>query len=230
MFDLSTILTNTDGTASIPVDQAIICMGGVFLLGIVIGLTYLYTNCKSRSSGETNTGEFLFTLIVLPVVISVIIMLVGSNVARAFSLSGAFALIRFRSAPGTPKDITYICFAMAVGLAGGMGMLSYAALVTLFICLLLVLMDLVPKKNKAPYSLRITLPEDLSYADLFDDLLLQHTRSYKLTRVKTTNLGAYFELNYDICLDDTSNTKALIDEVRSRNGNLPVNLMMSAGQ
>lgn len=164
----------------------------------------------------------------LPMIIAIVIMLVGSNIARAFSLAGAFSLVRFRSAPGDPKDIAYVFFAMAVGLACGAGYLAYGAMFTLILCIFMIIlnrMDFGSKKTQEK-QLRITIPENLDYQGAFDDLLEQYTQKYTLTRVKTADLGTLYELSYVICAKNDINEKEFIDALRCRNGNLNIILTL----
>ena len=144
------------------------------------------------------------------------------------AVAGAFSLVRFRSAPGTAKEITMLFLAMTAGLMVGMGYLGYAILFTLILCGLVCLynhLDLGTTKNAATYKvLNITIPEDLDYSGVFDELLDQYTTSYELDRVKTTNMGSMFRLTYNVALKDVSKEKELIDALRCRNGNLEISV------
>jgi hypothetical protein len=196
-----------------------------FVLGIAISITYIKT-CNKNGYSQ----NFSLTLILVPTVIAIIILLIGSNVARAFSLAGAFSIIRFRSAPGDPKDIAYVLFTMAAGLACGVGYFGYAALFTIFLCSLMFALSLfnfgaMKSSNK---SLKITIPEDLDYEGAFDEVFNIYTTSYSLKKVKTTDLGSLYELVYIITMDNTVNQKEFIDALRCRNGNLNITLSMQA--
>lgn len=198
----------------------LICMGAALLLGFVLSAVYLFIGKRNRSSG------FAITLVILPATIAIVILLVGSNVARAFSLAGVFSLIRFRSAPGEAKDISLIFVAMVTGLACGMGYLFVGVLVVCLIGGVLILLNMTgyaqPKEKEK--ELRITVPEDLNYQDTFEEILERYTREYVLEKVKTTNLGSYFELTYRILVRENADEKAFIDELRCRNGNLKIAL------
>ncbi len=193
------------------------------VLGFIISIGYLIIH---RKKGWQQS--FLVTLIMLPAIISVIIMLVGNNAARALSLAGAFSLIRFRSAPGDPKDIAYVFFTLAVGLACGMGYIGYAVLFTFVMVAVMYIVELfnyaAPKRSEM--ALRITIPENLNYQGLFDDLLGIYTGKWLLKRVKTTDFGSLFELQYHISLKKDIDQKAFIDALRQRNSNLPVQLTL----
>jgi hypothetical protein len=223
MFD--SIFTTTDAETVLSLPGMLIALGVAFVLGMAVSLVYMKTQ-KNRQPSES----FALTLVILPVVISVIILLVGNNVARAFSLAGAFSIIRFRSAPGNPKDITYVLLCMAVGLATGMGFVAYAVVVALILCGIMLLLELTKfgqSKGQAK-TLKITIPEDLNYEHSFDDILAEYTQSSTLRKVRTMDLGSLFELNYSVTMKKDVSEKAFLDEIRSRNGNLNINLVLDA--
>ncbi len=158
----------------------------------------------------------------LPVVVSVVILLVGSNVARAFSMAGAFALVRFRSA----KDISIVFFTMAAGLACGLGYVTFAAAFTAVMLLLLILISALGfvDRNEGRKQLKIVIPESLNYNSVFDDLFDKYTSENRLNKVKTTNMGTMYELTYEIRLKNDDAEKDFIDELRVRNGNLNISV------
>lgn len=196
-----------------------------FALGIIISLTYMKTNENVRQ-----TQSLTLTFVMLPAIIAIIILLVGSNIARAFSLSGAFAIIRFRSNAGDPKDITYVFFAMAAGLACGVGLFGYAVFFTLMLCLFMLFLNKVKfgKRKISSKLLKITIPEDLNYQGVFDEIFEFYTTSYELKKVKTTDLGTLYELVYGITMSSDVNQKEFLDALRCRNGNLNIVLSMNA--
>lgn len=193
------------------------------LLGIVVSITYMYTH---RSEGWIQS--FTVTLVMLPAIVAIIILLVGSSVARAFSLAGAFSLIRFRSAPGDPKDIAYVFFTVAIGLACGMGYIPHAVLFAILVCIIMIVLDLTKfgAAKSSVMTLKVTIPENLNFKGLLDDILVKYSKAYKMRRVKTIEFGSLFELVYNIKLTDDCDQKALIDEIRTRNGNLNVSLTL----
>lgn len=220
---LETIISSTTGE-SFTLTNALLVIVSSILLGLVISLVYMKTNKKSGY----NSG-FSTTLIMLPVIISIIILLVGNNVARAFSLAGAFSIIRFRSAPGDPKDISYIFFTLAVGLTCGMGYIGYAFIFTTILCAVMIILDITKyamPKNKT-MQLKITIPEDLNYEGVFEDILSKYTDSWNIEKVKTRDFGALFELSYIIQMKPESNQKQFIDDLRCKNGNLNITLTLS---
>ena len=199
-------------------------LGSALIMGLLISLVYIYTH---KESGYASS--FATTLIMLPAIIATIILLVGSNVARAFSLAGAFSLVRFRSAPGDPKDVAYVFFTVAVGLASGMGFLTYALLFAVILCLAMIVLEkshFGNPKDEA-MTLKIAIPEDLNYEGLFDDLLKEYTSASTLKRIRTTEFGTLFELVYRIHLKAGTNQKEFLDKLRCRNGNLSISLVLS---
>ncbi len=221
---LETIISSTNGEA-FTLANALIVVGASIILGLVISLAYMRTHKK-----EGYSPSFTITLIMLPVIISIIILLVGNNVARAFSLAGAFSIIRFRSAPGDPKDISYVFFTLAVGLACGMGYIGYGFIVTIILCAVMIILDItkfaMPKTRTM--QLNITVPEDLNYEKLFDDILNEYTTSWNIESVRTKDFGALFELRYRIHMKPEMKQKKFIDEIRCRNGNL--NICLTVGR
>ncbi len=171
-----------------------------------------------------HSSSFALSVAVLPAVVCIVIMLVNGNIGTGLAVAGSFALVRFRSAPGTAREITALFFSVALGLACGMGYLAYAALFCLVIgCLVVVLTKLgLGHRDLGIRELRITIPENLDYDELFDDLFAKYTDSAELIRVKTSNMGTLFDLSYEIQLKNGISTKAFLDEIRCRNGNLNV--------
>lgn len=214
---LDTILTSTTGE-SLTLANTLIIIGASIILGLIISISYMKT-----SKEEVVTSGFAVTLIMLPAIISIIILLVGNNVARAFSLAGAFSIIRFRSEPKDPKDISYIFFTLAVGLSAGMGYVGYAVLFTIILCLIMFILKFINygEADKSFFELRITIPEDLNYENVFDDVLKKYTSSWMFKKVKTKEFGSLFEITYTVVMKN-ENQKKFIDELRCRNGNLGV--------
>lgn len=217
MFDY--IFTTASTTTTLSLTEVIITIGIAFLTGIIISFTYMKTQ-------KDYSQNFALTVILLPAVICIIIMLIGSDIARAFSLAGAFSIIRFRSEPGDPKDIAYVLFSMAAGLATGAGALSYAIIFTIILCAVMFILDMIKfgEKGKNIKLLQITVPEDLDYDTYVDEVLLKHTNRYDLKQVKTTSLGSLYVLTYEIQLIDMNQSKAFIDEMRCINSNLNIKL------
>ena len=207
-------------TTVITVSDFLLCIGVSLLIGLIIALSYMH---KTRY-----TKSFVITLALLPAVVCVVIMMVNGNVGTGVAVAGAFSLVRIRSIPGTAREIGMLFLAMGAGLITGMGYLGYAVLFTVILCATFILygyLNLGTRKIAATYkTLNITIPEDLDYSDVFDNILSQYTSSYELTCVKTTNMGSLFRLTYDIVLKDASKEKEMIDLLRCRNGNLEINI------
>ena len=209
---------DTASTVTISVDKFLLCVGVALLCGIVLAFCYAHRTRHTRS--------FLATLAMLPAVVCVVIMMVNGNVGAGVAVAGAFSLVRFRSVPGTAKEITMLFLAMGAGLIAGMGYLAYSVLFTLIlgmVALLWARIDPVAKKNSALYkTLNITIPEDLDYSQVFDSIFKEYTTSYELIRVKTTNMGSLFRLTFDLTMKAGAKEKDMIDALRCRNGNLEI--------
>ncbi len=203
----------------------LICMGAALLLGAAMAAVYCFRN--------THSSSFVVTLALLPATVAVVIMMVNGNLGAGVAVAGAFSLVRFRSTPGTAREITAIFLAMAVGLACGMGYPAFGALFAVIMCvvnLLYALTNFGGHRNAAlRRTLRITVPEDLDYPTVFDDLLEKYTTKAELTSVKTTNLGSLNRLTYELTLRQSGTEKAFIDELRCRNGNLEISMSKLLG-
>lgn len=185
-------------------------------IGMFLALIYDRKLC-SRS--------FLVTLALLPAVVCVVIMMVNGNVGADVAVAGAFSLVRFRSVPGTAREIATLFLAMAAGLICGMGYLGFALLFSLILGLVMYGLNHFAFPQKHPQKiLRITIPEDLNYSDVFDDIFTSYTSTYNLVSVKTSNMGSLFKLQYHVTLKDDTTEKAFIDALRCRNGNLEIAL------
>lgn len=202
----------------ISVTDFMLCLGFSLVLGLMMAGTYRY---RSRY-----TKSFVVTLALLPAVVCIVIMLVNGNVGTGVAVAGAFSLVRFRSVPGSAKEICMLFLAMGAGLIAGMGYLGFAMLFTLVMCIMFMLynrLDLGFRKHADAYkSIVITIPEDLDYSHVFDDLFEMYTSAYDLIRVKTTNMGSMFRLTYQVTLKDAAKEKEMIDKLRCRNGNLEI--------
>ena len=211
-------LFDTDMTVVITPAEFLTCLGVSLGIGLILAALYQYHTRYTRS--------FVVTLALLPAVVCVVIMKVNGNVGTGVAVAGTFSLVRFRSAPGTAREICAIFLAMAAGLIAGMGYLGYAVLCTLVLGGAELLFRMLSAKADGGASLyktlHITIPEDLDYSDVFDEPLREFTREYELTSVKTTNMGSLFRLTYNITLRDSRTEKSLIDRLRCRNGNLEI--------
>lgn len=216
------LITSIYGTTASTISAAQLgaSFGVSLLLGILIAAAYMYNTRYTKS--------FVVTLAMLPAIICVIIAMVNGSIGTGIAVAGAFSLVRFRSVPGTAKEICAIFLAMATGLATGMGCLGLATAFTAVLSLVILLsgrLDLGSKRNAGRYkSFRITIPEDLDYTGVFEDVFADYASSCELVNVKTTNMGSMFRLTYDVTLKDPDREKELIDKLRCRNGNLEINV------
>lgn len=204
---------------TISLSHFILCIGVALGVGFFLSLAYSYKSNSSKS--------FVITLATLPVVVCVVIMMVNGNVGTGVAVAGTFSLVRFRSVPGTAKEIGAIFLAMGAGLMLGIGYLGYAVLFTLIVSLTTLLYNQIgfgERKNPLDKTITVTIPEDLNYTNVFDDLMEQYTFSHNIVKVKTTNMGSLFKITYNLKLKDVSKEKDFIDELRVRNGNLEITL------
>ena len=212
---LNSILSSV-AASEMKIGEFAICMAVSLVLGILCIFLHSYKNQASKS--------FLITLALLPLIVQVIIAVVNGNLGTGVAVAGAFTLVRFRSAPGNAREISSIFLAMTIGLADGMGYIGIAILLFIFVALLTILLLNLPIKGltDGQKALRVTIPENLDYTNIFDDLFEKYTSFAKLRRVKTTNMGSLYDLSYDITLKNDAEEKAFIDELRCRNGNLTI--------
>lgn len=195
--------------------EILLCTLISLVLGVLISQVYMWRTPYSK--------HLAVAIVLLPAIVQAVILLVNGNLGTGMAVMGAFSLVRFRSAPGSAREIACIFFAMAVGLATGMGYLLYAGLFTVAVGLAMLLLTGVRYGERGTTkSLKITIPEDLDYETAFDDLFREYTTRSELERVKTTNLGSLFELHYSIVIQKDKKEKDFIDKIRCRNGNLNI--------
>ena len=211
---LNSIFSNS--AATIELTSLLLCSFCSIILGLIIAITH-----KTTSKYNKN---FLTTISLLPLLIQTVIIMVNGNLGTSVAILGAFSLVRFRSLPGTSKEILSVFFAMTIGLITGMGYLIFAILVTLICCILLIVLDKITifNKDKNEKILKIIIPEDLDYTNVFDNIFKKYVMNQELLQVKTINMGSMFELSYKIKLKTEINEKKFIDELRIKNGNLKI--------
>ena len=208
---------DTELTRVIAPGDFLLCVGVSLLIGLLL--------CAMTMWRAKSSGSFAIALALLPAVVCVVIMMVNGNVGAGVAVAGAFSLVRFRSAPGSAREIGAIFIAMGAGLVAGMGYLAYAALFSLIlggVTMLYTYLRLGERRRHK--TLHITIPENLDYTGVFDPVLKEYATDYALKQVKTTNMGSLFKLTYDLTLRDPAREKAFIDELRCRNGNLEISL------
>lgn len=209
---------DTETASAITLSDFLLCVGCALMIGLFLAGTYMY--------GARYTKSFVATLALLPAVVCVVIMMVNGNVGAGVAVTGAFSLVRFRSVPGSAKEIGAIFLAMGTGLVVGMGYLGYACLVAVLLGSVMLLynrLDFGAGKKSALYkTLHVTIPEDLDYTGVFDQILKEYAKEWELVQVKTTNMGSLFKLTYNLTLQSAGQEKALINALRCRNGNLEI--------
>ena len=214
--DLFSSVLSTGTASSFSVEGFFICTAASLVLGMIIAVLYMFRSTYSKS--------FVVTLALLPAIVQLVIMLVNGNLGTGVAVMGAFSLVRFRSVPGSAKEIASIFLAMAVGLATGMGYLAAAAVFVVILGCVNLIFSLTSFGDgaKGMKVLRITIPESLDYSGVFDDLFEQYTSSCRLVQVRTCNMGSLYKLTYQIVLRDPMCEKELIAALRCRNGNLEI--------
>ena len=211
---LESIFTNNDLT----VTNLLICSSVSLVLGLIIALVHKITSKYSKN--------FLITLAVLPVLVMTIIFMTNGNLGTSIAIVGAFSLVRFRSLPGTSKEIMSIFFAMTIGLAMGMGAIVYAIIMTVLVGLFIIILSKTKfgESNNKDKILKVVIPEDMDYENVFDEIFTKYLNSYHINNVKTINMGSLFEICYTINEKNNISEKSFLDDIRVRNGNLKVSL------
>lgn len=209
-------ILSTNAADSITLQGLLLCTLASLVLGIGVACIYMYRSIYTKN--------FVVTLALLPAMVQLVIMLVNGNIGTGIAVMGAFSLVRFRSVPGSAREISSIFLAMAVGLATGRGYLVIAALFLVIIGAMTVVLTCTSfgEQKKTEKELKITIPESLDYFGIFDDLFQKYTKSAELIKVRTTNMGSLYELQYHIVLANQSREKEFLDEIRCRNGNLNI--------
>ncbi len=215
---LNTIISSIVGNADISIIQFIVPILSALILGFILARMSMGDNGSSKG--------FIVTLALLPAIVCVVIMAVNGNIGAGVAVAGAFSLVRFRSAQGTAREIANLFMAMTIGLLTGMGYVFYALIFELIMIAVTVLyraMDLgSDKKVELTRSLRITIPENLDYTGVFDEIFEEFTTEHSLLSAKTSNMGSMFKLDYDVVLKSADCEKKFIDKLRCRNGNLEI--------
>ena len=210
----TSILSSVEG--NLTMQNGLLCTVVSVALGVLIAVIYMQQGNYSKN--------FVVTLAMMPVLVQVVIMMVNGNVGTSVAVLGTFGLVRFRSVPGTSREIANIFFAMAVGLATGMGYLTFSVAMVVVIGGMFLLLGKTSfgERKYNEKDLRITIAEDLDYTNIFEDIFAEYTSKSSLEQVKTTNLGSMYELKYHITLKDAKKEKEMIDQLRCRNGNLTI--------
>ena len=205
-------------SGALNINSACICIISAVILGLIISIVHMKTSRYSKN--------FIITLAVLPILVSVIMIMVNGNLGTGIAIAGAFSLVRFRSMPGNAKEIMSVFFAMTIGIAIGAGYVVFAGIITLVVSLMILILSIAKygDNNNKYKRLDIVVPETLDYDTIFDDIFNKYIDNYELIRIKTTNLGSLYELKYDITLKENIKERDFIDDLRVRNGNLKISI------
>ncbi|MGM9882151.1 MAG: DUF4956 domain-containing protein [Bacilli bacterium] len=211
----------SETTSNVELSTILICSLVSIILGLIIALVHKYTSRSNKN--------FLITLTVLPLLVECVMIMVNGNLGTSVAILGAFGLIRFRSLPGNSKEILSVFFAMAIGLATGMGHIAFAGIITVITSIVIIILSKVKifDDNSKEKILRIAVPENLDYESMFSEEFKKYTKRVELQKVKTTNMGSLFELSYIVELKEKVSEKAFIDDLRVKNGNLKITLSHS---
>lgn len=203
-------------SAGLTVSEFIFCTVFSIFYGVIIAWIHMYKNQYSKN--------FILTLILLPLIVQTVIMLVNGNLGTGVAVAGAFSLVRFRSVPGNSREIASIFLGMTVGLAAGMGYVAIGGLLVLIVGIIMLLVANLPvgQMNQMMRDLKVTIPENLDYEGIFDDLFAEYTTQNELLKVRTVNMGSLYELHYHILFRGDKSEKKFLDELRCRNGNLTI--------
>lgn len=198
---------------------AFICFGAAFVLGIITSIIYMYTT-------PSYTKNFAVTLAILPVIVQAVLILVNGSLGTSVAVLGIFSLVRFRSVPGSSKEIMSVFLTTAIGLAIGMGCVLYAIFITVLVGIAFVIFDKISfgENRSSDKLLKVIIPENLDYTEVFDDIFEKYLKKAVSQRVRTVNMGTMFEVSYIITLKNPKDEKKLIDDIRCRNGNLTVSI------
>lgn len=213
-------LFDTDMTRTISVESFVLCIICSLVIGIILALGYM--------AHARYTKSYIITLAVLPAIVCVVIMMVNGNIGTGLAVAGAFSLVRFRSVPGSAKEITMLFLAMGTGLLTGMGYIGFGFVFAIIMSLIMALynrFDFGTQKNALRYkTIRIAIPEDLDYSDIFDDIWSVYTDKCELVRVKSFNMGSMFRITYNLTMKKNASEKEMLDMIRCRNGNLEITI------
>ena len=217
MESILTALSTTTAEVEITNSLAVIYSVVAGILGLIISLTYIKT-------GNKISKNFARTLITLPILVCIVLLVVNGNFGTSIAVLGAFSLVRFRSLQGSSRDISFIFFSMTIGIVCAVGEVILATILTTAICIIYFILNAIKygANNTEEKDLKITIPENLDYSDIFDDLFERYTKEHRQIAVRTTNMGSMYEINYRVKLKNEREEKQFLDDIRMRNGNLTV--------
>ncbi len=221
------------------INQNYLLLGVLIIIGasLVLGTILAFiVSLKLRA-----TKSFFIATVLMPVVVASVISIIEvflsgttETVARLMAIAVALGLIRFRSTNGRAEEILILFAATAVGFIVGLGYILIALIVTLVISSVFVLLSSVHLFEGRKYAqekvLKITIPENLEYSEVFDETFKHYTKTSELIEVKTTGMGSLFRLSYKIVLKNNKEEKEFIDELRTKNGNLEISIIPFVGE
>ncbi len=210
----NTIFDST--AAGLDITTALICAFTALVLGVILAVTHMKTS-------QTSKG-FLVTLATLPLLVMAVMIMINGNLGTSIAILGAFSLIRFRSIQGQAKELLSIFFAMMIGLACGMGHILFGVVITIIAVVAILIFSFTHflEPNRKNRVLKIVIPEDLDYEEVFDEIFKKYTTKAELVRMKTMNMGSLYKLTYDVTMRNGVKEKAFLDEIRVKNCNLKV--------
>ncbi|MDO9084654.1 MAG: DUF4956 domain-containing protein [Anaerolineaceae bacterium] len=209
-------------TGEFTVLDVVIVMILSFVLSAFIGWVY-----KKTHRGTSYTQSYVFTLVINGMVVALVMMIVGSNIARAFSLVGALSIIRFRNAVKETRDVGFIFFTMAIGMAVGTKFYFLAIVAAVVISLMILLMTRFNwfAREMASQILRVQVPNGVFFDQLFDSPFLKYTTSSELISVDSIHSGMLTELTYSIGMKKSNQIQEFLTEIKNLNGNNKVTLI-----
>jgi hypothetical protein len=217
---LESIFGSSDAAVNLSLESGILAIVVAVLMGAGLSAAYILLQNGNREAAKA----FATTLIILPAVITIIVALVGNNVARAFSIAGIFSIIRFRSLQMGPKELAFVLLAMAVGLGCGMGYIIYAVVFGLILAAVAIGAQYIFSSRDETKILKVFIPESLDHGDNLDKVIAKYTKSSALIQSKTADLGSLYKLTYRVVLRRETDVKKMIDDIRTKNGNLTISL------
>ena len=207
--------------------QLIFTVAMAAVLGLLIAAIYKYTN-----NNIDYTQDFSVTLVMLSVIIAIVVAAIGGNVASAFSFAGVLSIIRFRTVMGSPRDVAFVLFSVSAGLCVGVGGYLYAIVASVALFALIAVMyifDLFAPKGSLK-QLKIDIPESMNYEGIFEEIIERYCSRHRLVKVNAIDLGTLFELVFDVEIRRGASEKAMLDEIRCKNGNLNISLVLAGRQ
>jgi uncharacterized membrane protein YhiD involved in acid resistance len=194
-----------------------------FALSLIVAWVYRFTH-----RGISYSQSYVHTLVIMGTVVSLIMLIIGSNIARAFALVGALSIIRFRNAMKETRDVGFIFMVMAIGMAVGTRFYLLAVFATLVLSAFMIALykfNLFAKEVRERI-LRIRLPIDRDHEDAFEEPFRKHLEDHRIISLETVRAGVLQEVVYSVVLKKKANPKDLLEDIRMRNDNQKVTLVL----